>query len=82
MPMVSYRNANYMKNEVPGMVIPDELVRSFSPDMSREDSEEVGINIAVRIIEKLRNYVDGIYFMTPFNRAEIIKKIIIRSGLR
>lgn len=82
MPMVSYRNANYMKNEVPGMVIPDELVRSFFPNMSREDSEEVGINIAVRIIEKLRNYVDGIYFMTPFNRAEIIKKIIIRSGLR
>ena len=41
MPIVSFRNANYMKNEVPGMVIPDELVGRFSPEMSREQAEDL-----------------------------------------
>lgn len=82
MPIVSYRNAQYMKNEVPGMVIPDELIKNFSPDMTRAEAENVGADIAVKLIQKLREYVDGIYFITPFNRADVIKKIIIQSKLR
>ena len=82
MPIVSYRNANYMKNEVPGMVIPDELIGKFSPDMTREEAENVGIDISVEIIEKLRSHVDGIYFITPFNRADVIRKVITKSNLR
>ncbi len=78
MPMVSYRNASFMQNEVPGMVIPDNLVQRFSPDMTREEAEETGISIAVELAEKVIPYVDGLYFITPFNRAGVIKRTIER----
>lgn len=81
MPMVSYRNANFMKNEVPGVNIPQELVDRFSPDMSREQSAEIGVEIAVEIARFMRPYADGFYFMTPFNRAEIISQILKQSGV-
>ena len=76
MPMVSYRNASFMKNEVPGITIPDELVARFRPDMSREEASSVGITIATELALKMRPYADGFYFITPFNRAEIICSII------
>ncbi len=82
MPMVSYRNANYMKNEVPGIVIPNDFVDRFSPDMTREEGEEIGIDISVEIIEKLKGFVDGIYFITPFNRADVIRRVIAKSKLK
>ena len=76
MPMVSYRNANFMKNEVPGVNVPQELVDRFSPDMTREESTMVGIEIATEIARFMRPHADGFYFMTPFNRAEVISSII------
>lgn len=76
MPMVSYRNARFMKNEVPGMNIPEETVNRFRPDMTREEAAKTGIAIASETAVKIRPYVDGFYFITPFNRAEIIKGVM------
>ena len=76
MPLVSFRNAMFMKNEVPGISIPDELAERFKPDMSREEAARTGIEISVELARKMRPHADGFYFITPFNRAEIIKSII------
>ena len=54
MPLVSYRNACFMKNEVTGINVPDEIIARYSPDMSREQAQETGIEIAVEVAEKLR----------------------------
>lgn len=78
MPMVSYRNASFMQNEVPGINIPNELVERFKPDMTREEAAKTGIEIACELAKKAMPYADGFYFMTPFNRAEIISEIIKR----
>lgn len=78
MPLVSYRNAYYMSNEVPGIHIPEESVQRFSPDMSREQAAEAGIQLAVEIARKALPHADGFYFMTPFNRSEIICGILER----
>ena len=78
MPMVSYRNAHFMKNEVPGMSIPDELVARFRPDMTREQAAETGIHIAAEIASRIKPHVDGFYFITPFNRADVIRRVLER----
>lgn len=78
MPMVTYRNACFLSNEVPGIHVPHELIERFSPDMSREEAENVGIDIAYELASIMRPYADGFYFMTPFNRANVICKIIER----
>jgi homocysteine S-methyltransferase len=81
MPLVSYRNALYMHNEMPGVNVPDYVVDSFRADMSREEAEAVSRKISVEIADKLYDVADGYYFMTPFWRVQLIGSIIdeIRS---
>ncbi|MDE7422680.1 MAG: bifunctional homocysteine S-methyltransferase/methylenetetrahydrofolate reductase [Lachnospiraceae bacterium] len=78
MPLVSYRNANFIKNEMTGIHVPDEIVERYTPDMSKEEAEWVGAKIASEIIEKLSPYADGYYFMLPFNRVSLMEKIEIK----
>lgn len=78
MPLVSYRNANFMKNEVFGIHVPEEIVSRYHKDMSRAQGEETGIQIALEIAEKLADVADGYYFMVPFNRASMICTIMKR----
>lgn len=76
MPLVSYRNAMFIKNEMPGIFVADEIVEQYRPDMSREEAEEVAVAISLSVIEQLKGIADGYYFMTPFNRVSLICRII------
>lgn len=76
MPLVSLRNALYLNNEVPGILIPEVDINRFSKNMSREEAEVVGVDMAVNLCRELRDIADGFYFMAPFNRASMIKDII------
>lgn len=80
LPIVSYKNAQFLNNELPGVHIPQEYMSKFSQDMSREEAEEIGIELSVEIINKMKEHVNGIYLITPFNRIEMIMKIIERIG--
>lgn len=76
MPLVNYRNANFLNNEVAGIKIPDHVIGRFSEDMSKDEAEGIGIQIGVEMAKKIRPYVDGHYFITPFYRARMIQQII------
>ncbi|MDO5154811.1 MAG: bifunctional homocysteine S-methyltransferase/methylenetetrahydrofolate reductase [Eubacteriales bacterium] len=76
MPLVSHKNAMYMKNEMPGINVPDDIINQYYPEMSREEATDIAIRICVSIGEKLKGHVDGFYLMTPFNRVDIINAII------
>lgn len=76
MPIVSYRNAQFLNNEIAGIEIPDDVCNMFSKDMTREEAENVGVRVAVDMALNIKEIVDGIYLMTPFNRVEMVSKII------
>lgn len=76
MPLVSYNNAQFLNNEVPGIQVPEEYIERFDKNMTRQEAEAVGIALAVELAHKVRPHVDGFYFITPFNRIEMIVKII------
>lgn len=78
MPLVSYRNANFIKNEMTGIHVPDEIVARYSMDMTKEEAEWVGAKIANETIGKLKDIADGYYFMLPFNRVSLMDKIQIQ----
>ena len=78
MPFTSYRNANFVKNELAGIRVPDEIVERYHPDMGREEAEILGAEIASEIIDKLHTFADGYYFMLPFNRVSFMDKIRIK----
>ncbi len=78
MPFTSFRNANFVKNELAGINVPDEIVARYHKDMTREEAEATGALIASEIIEELYTFADGYYFMLPFNRVSFMDKIVIK----
>lgn len=78
MPLVSYKNALFMKNELPGIDVPEEIINCYHPDMERSEAEEVAAKISVEIGQKAMDFADGFYFMTPFNRVLLVNRIIDR----
>lgn len=72
-PLASYRNAVFMRNEVPGVVVPDEIMDRMEKAShgSREDQIQEGIDIAREAIEKIRDAVAGIQVSAPFGKIEI-----------
>lgn len=78
MPLVSYRNALFMQNEMPGIHVDEEIISRYRPDMTREEAEETAVSLCVEIAEKLCDPADGFYLMTPFHRVGLVNRIIDR----
>ncbi len=78
MPLVSYKNALFMKNEMPGIHVPDEIIKCYQPEMSREEAQEAAVEISMEIGRKAMDFTDGFYLMTPFNRVSLVKVIMDR----
>ena len=76
MPLVSYKNAMFLHNEMAGINIPEEILAKYDPDMSREAAQAVAVEISLELTRKLADIADAYYFMTPSNRADIICEII------
>jgi methionine synthase I (cobalamin-dependent)/5,10-methylenetetrahydrofolate reductase len=70
-PFTSYKNAEFMANEVPGVVVPDALLRRMSKAKTREDGRKIGIEIANEMIEKLSPHVAGFAVSAPFGNVKI-----------
>ena len=56
--------------------IPEEILAKYDPDMSREAAQAVAVEISLDLTRKLSDIADAYYFMTPFNRADLIGEII------
>ena len=76
MPFVSLRNATFMKNEMTGINVTDEVLSRYRADMTKEEGEQTGIDIAKEIIARTTDFVDGYYFSFPFNRVYMLEKIL------
>lgn len=76
LPIVSYRNAQYLHNEVPGINIPEEILSRFTPEMGKEEAVEAGVQTAAQIARELKEHADGFYIMTPFNRSDIVAQLL------
>lgn len=75
LPPVSLKNARFIRNEMAGMNVPDEVLAMYREDMSREEGEAAGAEIAKQLMKKMDPFADGYYFMLPFNRVSLIGRI-------
>ncbi|BCA80928.1 bifunctional homocysteine S-methyltransferase/methylenetetrahydrofolate reductase [Desulfuromonas sp. AOP6] len=80
LPLVSERNAEFLHNEVPGIVLPDS-VRERMRGKTGEAGVLEGMNIAGELIAWGRGKVGGYYLMPPFGRVELAMELLkkIRS---
>ncbi len=75
-PLASLRNALFLKNEVPGVVIPEAVLERLAAQTSREAQVAVGIEIARESIERIRRHVAGIQVSAPFGKIELALKVL------
>ena len=78
-PIRSLGMAKYMKKNVPGMDVPDELIKRLE---GAEKKKAEGINICLEVIERVRKIegVSGVHIMAV-EREEIVPEITERAGL-
>lgn len=74
-PLVSLRNAEFMKNEVPGVTVPDEVIAQIARYETREDQLKAGIEIAQSMVDKVLKFVDGIQVSAPFGRYALAVEV-------
>lgn len=79
MPLVSRRNALFMKNEIAGVPVTEELIERYPENATMEEGEAVGIAIAKEMMSYTESFVDGYYFSFPFNRVHMLEKILTKS---
>jgi methylenetetrahydrofolate reductase (NADPH) len=80
-PMKSAAMARYMKNKVPGMDVPDEVVNRMA-GVPKEKQAEEGINICVESIQRLKAVkgVAGFHIMA-IEWEKKVPEIVERAGL-
>jgi len=68
-PLVSARQAEFLHNEVPGIVVPQE-VREEMAQCDEAAAGKCGLRIAERVITEILAHFAGVYLITPFLRFE------------
>lgn len=75
-PFTSFKNAEFMANEVPGVVVPKELLNRMSKAKTKEDGKKIGIEIAQEMVEKLSSCVAGFAVSAPFGNVQIALSVL------
>lgn len=68
-PLASYRNAEFMRNEVPGVMVPDSVMERMAAPATKEEQRQVGIAIAREAIASIRGKVAGAQISAPFGNV-------------
>ena len=68
-PLASFRNAEFMRNEVPGVVVPDSVMERMAAPATKEEQRQVGIAIAREAIASIRGKVAGAQISAPFGNV-------------
>ncbi len=75
-PLVSYRNAEFMKTEVPGVVVPDSVMERMAAAETKEEQRETGLAIARESIAAIRSRVQGIQVSAPFGNVDLALRVL------
>jgi homocysteine S-methyltransferase len=76
-PLVSLRNAEFLANEVPGVVVPQPVIERMrvASNKSKEHGVAEGIAIAREMLERVRPYVQGVQVSAPFGRVDLALEV-------
>jgi homocysteine S-methyltransferase len=83
-PLVSQRNAEFVANEMPGVVVPDAIVERMRAAQSSgpEAAIEEGVAIALEMIEAVTPLVKGFHLNAPHRRVDVALRVLREGGVR
>ncbi len=70
-PLVSYRNAEFLHNEVPGVRVTPEIMERMrvASDKGKEFGRDEGLQIAREALIEVRELIQGVQVSAPFNNV-------------
>lgn len=77
MPLRSYRHAEFLHNEVPGINIPDSVREQFRS--VGKDGAVLGVRLASGFLREVKQMVAGAYLLPPFKKYEMAIEILDRA---
>jgi homocysteine S-methyltransferase len=78
-PLVSYRNAEFMNNEVPGASVPPAIMERMRKTTTKEEGFAEGAKIAQETYEHIQGEVSGVQLSAPMGKIEGVFMILGRS---
>jgi homocysteine S-methyltransferase len=81
-PLLSYRNAQFMNNEVPGVSVPDEVMERMriASEKSKEHGMHEGVAIARETLTRVRERVAGVQVSAPLGRVDLALQVFEGMG--
>ena len=76
-PLVSVRNAEFLANEVPGVVVPESVITRMrrANEKSKEHAVAEGIAIAREMLACVKSSVQGVQVSAPFGKVELALEV-------
>lgn len=86
-PLLSYRNAQFMNNEVPGVSVPDDVMERMrvASEKGKEFGLREGVSIARETLARVRGEVAGVQVSAPLGRVDLALQVfdgLVESGAR
>ena len=79
-PLVSFRNAEFLNNEVPGASVPSSVLERMRKAEDGAAALKEGLTIAHETLQEVRPYVQGVQVSAPFGRIphalEVFKALV------
>ncbi len=74
LPLHSYRHAEFLHNEVPGITVPDHIRARLRA--AGDGALRVGIEMAQGLLREIRGRYAGAYLMPSFGRFEVVAEVL------
>jgi homocysteine S-methyltransferase len=75
-PLVSYRNAEFMNNEVPGASVPAAIMERMRNTTTKEEAFLEGVKIARETYRQVQTEVQGVQLSAPLGRVDAVMMML------
>lgn len=81
-PLKNYKTAAYMDKKIPGVFVPEKILKRMEAAKEKGGEQEEGLQIALELVEKVKakQGVSGIHLMAV-GWEEIVPRIVVEAGL-
>ena len=75
-PLLSFKNAEFMNNEVPGVTVPQAILDRMAACQTKEQARQAGIDIAREIRDKVAPRAAGFQVSAPLGMVDVALKVL------
>jgi homocysteine S-methyltransferase len=78
LPLASYKNAEFLHNEVPGMQVPEAIRERLRKAPTKKDQRRIGMEVAQETLRLAKEHprINGAYIYPPFGSYKAVLKVM------